>query len=182
MSKKVKYVSQSATKDSKRGGSRGKSPSRNAEPKQITNLSEQEINEIKEAFDLFDSDNSGTIDPKEVSAALASLGTDRTPTIFRLLSGIEELGAQITFEDFLGHISERLGHRNSKEGVKRIFDLFDSNGTETIDVKNLARVARELGESMTEEELEEIIIKVSANKTDLTFEDFYAVMTKKIYG
>ena len=37
-------------------------------------LTEDEIEEIKEAFDLFDTDGSGSIDPKELRAAMQSLG------------------------------------------------------------------------------------------------------------
>ena len=37
-------------------------------------LSEDEVLEIKEAFDLFDSDGGGTIDPGELKAAMTSLG------------------------------------------------------------------------------------------------------------
>ena len=37
-------------------------------------LSEDEIMEIKEAFDLFDTDSGGTIDPAELKAAMTSLG------------------------------------------------------------------------------------------------------------
>ena len=33
-------------------------------------LTEDEIEEIKEAFDLFDTDGSGSIDPKELRAAM----------------------------------------------------------------------------------------------------------------
>jgi len=33
-------------------------------------LTEDEIEEIREAFNLFDTDNSGTIDPKELKAAM----------------------------------------------------------------------------------------------------------------
>ena len=33
-------------------------------------LTEDEIDEIKEAFDLFDTDGSGSIDPKELRAAM----------------------------------------------------------------------------------------------------------------
>jgi len=33
-------------------------------------LSEEEIEEIREAFNLFDTDGSGTIDPKELKAAM----------------------------------------------------------------------------------------------------------------
>lgn len=33
-------------------------------------LTEDEVEEIKEAFDLFDTDGSGSIDPKELRAAM----------------------------------------------------------------------------------------------------------------
>ena len=35
---------------------------------------EDEIEEIREAFNLFDTDGSGMIDPKELKAAMSSLG------------------------------------------------------------------------------------------------------------
>ena len=37
-------------------------------------LTEDEIEEIREAFSLFDTDSSGVIDPKELKAAMQSLG------------------------------------------------------------------------------------------------------------
>ncbi len=37
-------------------------------------LTEDEIEEIREAFNLFDTDGSGMIDPKELKAAMQSLG------------------------------------------------------------------------------------------------------------
>ena len=37
-------------------------------------LTEDEIEEIREAFKLFDTDGSGMIDPKELKAAMESLG------------------------------------------------------------------------------------------------------------
>lgn len=37
-------------------------------------VTEEEVNEIKEAFDLFDMDMGGSIDPKELQAAMKSLG------------------------------------------------------------------------------------------------------------
>jgi Ca2+-binding EF-hand superfamily protein len=40
----------------------------------LTSCSEEEIEEIREAFNLFDTDGSGTIDPKELKSAMQSLG------------------------------------------------------------------------------------------------------------
>ena len=48
-----------------------------------SNKQEDEILEIKEAFDLFDTDGGGTIDPKELKAAMTSLGFEaKNQTIY----------------------------------------------------------------------------------------------------
>ena len=175
MAKRTKYMSAAATKGAARGNSRG-GVAQDVQDK----LTQEEMQCIKEAFELFDTDGSGTIDPAEIEAALASLGRDKSPTIFRLLAGIEQWGADITLEDFTEHIANQLGDRKSRDGVQKILDLFDDDGTETINVANLVRVSRELGETMSEEELREAIKKSAGGKEELTLDDFYAVMTKKI--
>jgi len=49
-------------------------------------LSEEEIEEIREAFNLFDTDGSGTIDPKELKAAMQSLGFEaKNQTIYQVV-------------------------------------------------------------------------------------------------
>ena len=54
-------------------------------------LTEDEVEEIKEAFDLFDTDGSGTIDPKELRATMQSLGFDtRNQVIFQMISELEK--------------------------------------------------------------------------------------------
>ena len=53
-------------------------------------MTEDEIEEIKEAFDLFDTDGSGTIDPKELKAAMQSLGFEaKNQTIFQMISDLD---------------------------------------------------------------------------------------------
>jgi centrin-1 len=64
-------------------------------------LSEEEISEIREAFDLFDTDGSGTIDPKELKAAMQSLGFEaKNATIYAMVQDIDKDGSgQIDFEE-----------------------------------------------------------------------------------
>ena len=50
-------------------------------------------------------------------------------------------------------ITSKLGDKESKGGINKIFDLFDEDGTDSINLNNLKKVAKELGESMTLEEL-----------------------------
>ncbi len=57
-------------------------------------LSEEEIEEIREAFNLFDTDGSGTIDPKELKAAMQSLGFEaKNQTIYQMISDIDKVSA-----------------------------------------------------------------------------------------
>lgn len=157
---------------------KGKNASRNDRP----GLTEEEIEEIKEAFSLFDTDGSGTIDPKELKAAMHSLGFDKkSPTVYEMISELEERNKEITFDDFLDAISNKLGNRETRDGINRIFDLFDDDHSDSINLNNIRRVAKELGETMSAEELKEMLQRASSNGDEITREDFYNIMTKKAF-
>ena len=56
-------------------------------------LTEDEIEEIREAFNLFDSEGTGKIDPRELKAAMQSLGFDtKNPTIYTMIAELETGG------------------------------------------------------------------------------------------
>jgi hypothetical protein len=68
-------------------------PKFNAKKYERPGLTEDEIEEIKEAFDLFDTDGSGAIDPKELKAAMKSLGFEtKNATIYQMISDIDKDG------------------------------------------------------------------------------------------
>merc|ERR1712164_8733 len=145
-------------------------------------LSEEEIEEIREAFSLFDTDGSGSIDPKELKAAMHSLGFEKkSPTVYEMIAELEERGRDIFFDEFLDAISNKLGNRETREGIDRIFDLFDDNHSSTIDLTNIRRVAKELGETMNVDDLKEMLQRASSNGEDIAREDFYNIMTKKAF-
>jgi Ca2+-binding EF-hand superfamily protein len=145
-------------------------------------LTDEEIEEIKEAFSLFDTDGSGTIDPKELKAAMHSLGFEKkSPTVYEMISELEERNKEITFDDFLDAISNKLGNRETRDGINRIFDLFDDDHSDSVNLNNIRRVAKELGETMSAEELKEMLQRASSNGEEITREDFYNIMTKKAF-
>ena len=74
-----------------------------------------------------------------------------------------------------------MGNRETKEGIDRIFDLFDDDKTGTINLNNIRRVAKELGETMSLDELKEMIARASSNGEEITREDFYNIMTKRAF-
>ena len=142
------------------------------------------LDELKQAFDLFDVMSMGKIDPKECVAAMKSLSYHvKNPTLFDVMAELdtpENHKQLIDFDQFVDHITSRIEDTNSEDGIRRIFDLFiDDPSQDTITLTTLRKICRELGETQSNEELTEIISRASGNGTELTFEEFYAFMVRK---
>lgn len=148
-------------------------------------LTEDEILEIKEAFDLFDTDGGGSIDPKELKAAMTSLGFEaKNQTIYQMISDLDADGSgAIDFNEFLNMMTARMSDKDTREDIDKVFKLFDDEKLGHITIKNLRRVAKELGETMDDNELLEMIDRADSDGDGLvTFEDFYNIMIKKTFA
>ncbi|KAG1669134.1 hypothetical protein FOA52_002645 [Chlamydomonas sp. UWO 241] len=144
-------------------------------------LTEEQKSEIREAFDLFDTDGSGTIDAKELKVAMRALGFEpKKEEIKKMIADIDKDGSgTIDFEEFLQMMTAKMGERDSREEIMKAFKLFDDDNTGFISLKNLRRVAKELGESLTDEELQEMIDEADRNGDGQIDEDeFYRIMKK----
>ena len=147
-------------------------------------LTEDEVLEIKEAFDLFDTDKSGEIDVNELKQALMNLGIDtKNQTLQNMLSDIDKNGnANIDFDEFIEMMTAKMSDKDTREDLEKVFELFiGDDNTDKIDIRHLKRVCKELNENMSDEELNEMIVRADSDRDGkVTFEDFYAIMTKKI--
>jgi len=89
----------------------------------------------------------------------------------------------IDFKDFLDMMTARMSDKDSREDIEKVFRLFDDDKTQTISLANLRRVARELGETMDDSELQEMIERADSNGDGLvSFDDFFNIMTKKTFA
>ena len=59
--------------------------------------------------------------------------------------------------------------------------MFDDDSSGSINSSNIRRVAKELGETMNVQELEEMLQRAASNGRDISREDFYNIMTKKTF-
>lgn len=148
-------------------------------------LTEDEVLEIKEAFDLFDSDKSGEIDTDELKQALKNLGIDaKNQTLANMMADLDkDHSGKIDFNEFIDMMTAKMSDRDTREDLEKVFRLFlgDEEKADKITLKHLKRVARELNENMSEEELQEMITRADLNKDQgVDFEEFYQIMTKKI--
>lgn len=144
-------------------------------------LTEEQRAEIREAFDLFDTDGSGTIDAKELKVAFRALGFDlKKEELKSILSTVDRDGSgQIEFAEFAELMSTRMSERDSREEILKAFRLFDDDETGKISFKNLKRVAKELGENLTDEELQEMIDEADRDGDgEINEEEFLRIMKK----
>ena len=66
----------------------------NAGGKKQKELTEEQKQEIKEAFDLFDTDGSGSIDSKELKVAMRALGFEpKKEEIQKMISDVDDDGS-----------------------------------------------------------------------------------------
>lgn len=167
-------------------GSAGLSPPRRGGPrggKSKAGLDEEAMEEIKEAFNLFDTDGKGAIDVRELKAAFRALGFQVKKSEIRQMfvdMDKELSSATISFDEFVEMVTPRMMNRDSREEIMKVFALFDDDNTGAISFKNLKRVATELGENLTDEELQEMVDEADRDGDGvINEEEFYRVMRKR---
>lgn len=81
---------------------------------------------MKSTFDLFDEEGTGSINPEEIQKILQELGLDkRNESVFQMIKDLEKKGKTINFDDFLEVVYSKLGDTKTKEGLLKIFNLYD---------------------------------------------------------
>ena len=143
-----------------------------------------EVYEIKEAFNLFDTDKSGTIDVQEFKDALNNLGLDDNNGAFvQLLDNIDaNKSGKVDFDEFVNLLTVHGSDLTTKEDLERVYTYFlgDDKG-DKIDINHLRDVCELLGEKLSDEELEEMIFRADVDKDGkVSFDEYYNIMTYKI--
>ena len=148
-------------------------------PKEKETKKEEESNFLKQAFDLFDRDHSGKINIKDAINSMKRMNFEETnPDLFNLIGSILDEGEEkVTWENFSNFINEGLKDRKSEEGLKTIFNLFiDNPENETINFETFKKICKEIGENLSEEELEHILNNTTEHGNEITFKDFTQYM------
>lgn len=103
-------------------------PHKKAAPKYSTfDLCQDEVEELKEAFKIFDENNTGFINPENISSIFSNLGYDKNNTA--IMSMLEYLkyqgtGEGISFEQFLEASSRFLGKNTPEDELRKIFLMY----------------------------------------------------------
>ena len=154
-------------------------------------LNDDQVNLLREAFELFDMEKSGRIDYHELKLTLKAFGFDvKKQEILNIMKKFEENSEEdfgnpnlnhrhnkIFFDQFIEIMTEKFSERDPREEAIMAFDLFDEERKGKINMKNLKKAVKELNENLTEYELKAIIEEFDTdNDGYITKEDFIKIM------
>ena len=70
----------------------------------------------------------------------------------------------------------------TREDIRRVFHVFDEDASGSVTLRELKRVANELGETIEDDVLQDMIDRISSrNDGTASFDDFYNLMSKKSF-
>ena len=85
----------------------------------------------------------------------------------------------VDYDDFVALMAAKVAARDPLEELRKAFRLFDDDETGKISFANLKRVARELGEALSDEELQEMIDEADRDGDgEVDVEEFLRIMQK----
>merc|ERR1712166_1277492 len=82
-------------------------------------------------FGLFDADNSGAIDCRELKGAMRALGFEvKAEELKKMVEDIDSDGnGTVEFKEFMGMMTGKMGENDSREDVVKVFAMFDDEST-----------------------------------------------------
>jgi len=146
-------------------------------------LSEEQVEMLKKAFNMFDREKTGSIATNMMSTILRTLGQTFEEDDLELL--IEEIDADgsgmLEIEEFLALCARFLVEEDAEavqEELREAFRLYDKEGNGYIKTSDLREIMRALDDKLTEDELDEMITEIDTDGSGtVDFDEFMEMMT-----
>merc|ERR1712000_761927 len=114
------------------------------EPSYATQTISPEVQQqIKTAFELFDTDGSGSIDSKELCIAMKALGFEpNKDEIDKMIGDVDDDGnGSVEYEEFNKMMTYKILNRDPQAEMLKAFKLYDDDNTGKVSFRNLKRIA-----------------------------------------
>lgn len=129
-------------------------------PADLLSLSEEHKLQLRQAFDMFDSEGVGRIKANDVKVALYALGYDVNHKELSQL--LHEVGIKnddaMDFNEFLDVLMKKITSREARVESARAFRQIDDDEKGFISLQDLRAIADSLSMDLTDDELIEMIV------------------------
>ena len=147
------------------------------EPQKIRNeLTEEQKREIKEAFSTFEQTG---LDADELRSAMQALGFDpKNPDVQKMLDKLDKYKKPLNFEEYMDVMMDKNDEKDPEIEMRKAFKVLCEDGTDKITLKSLSKICADLGEKISDEELQEMINEANKEEEEVGEEDFIKIMQK----
>lgn len=151
----------------------------NARRKTTRILTQSEEALIDQCFRLFDQDQDGIIELRELKTAIRALGFPMKKCELR--EHLEMHGKlnedRVDFDAFWTTVRDLIVNRDPVDRLREVFSKLDIDGTGKITARVLKRLSKLVGLPIEDEELEDMIDQFDRNNIgSIDFEDFQRIM------
>ena len=100
--------------------------------------------------------------------------------LIEMIQSVDDNGDnEIDFGEFLILMKSRIGERDPEKELRDAFAVFDSDGSGSIDRRELKRLMKKLGQALSDAELDAMMAEVDTNGDgEISFEEFKAMMVR----
>ncbi|KRZ11775.1 Troponin C, isoform 2 [Trichinella zimbabwensis] len=150
----------------------------------LSQLSNEQIEQFRKYFNMFDKEKKGYIHTSQVGQILRTMGQafeDRD--LKQLIKEFDTDGSgEIEFEEFAALVARFVMQEddsaNMEEELREAFRLYDKEGNGYINVSDLRDILRALDENITEDELDEMIAEIDTDGSGtVDFDEFMEMMS-----
>ena len=152
-------------------------------PKKIS-MSKEDIENLTTAFNYFDTEKTGKLDLPRVKKVMEEVEFDEAnPLIYNTIIELNNNKAYrdgLELNDFISALDKKLNDTKSEEGLKRVFEvMIDDPAQNTLTKEAFKKLAKNYGDDVTDEEVDQIFEIVEPGSDEISFESFYVIMNKK---
>ncbi|KAL1317834.1 hypothetical protein HN51_070028 [Arachis hypogaea] len=149
----------------------------------MANLHSEQINQLHDIFNRFDTDSDGSLTHLELAALLRSLGIKPTgDQLHALLTNMDNNGnGYIEFDELVHALLPDLNEHVliNQEQLSELFRSFDKDGNGYITAAELASTMAKMGHPLTYRELSDMMAEADSNGDGvISFNEFAGIMAK----
>jgi Ca2+-binding EF-hand superfamily protein len=145
---------------------------------------DEEINEIRKGFEMFDVENKGQIDPFELKETIEDMNLKyKNSFIYELITSlclrkdIKSKGG-LTSDEYISILQEKISDVESKQGIKTIYEIF-SDSDNKVPMPTFYQVAKEVGDEEGGVEIRNLVGLSKTGGKEIDFNEFYYIMKEK---
>jgi Ca2+-binding EF-hand superfamily protein len=142
----------------------------------------QQIDQLKRLFAIFDKDNDGFIDEKELKFVVRSVGLHPSDEEVKALlaKADDNHNGKLEFDEFVKFVNSALQVRlEDEKELVRAFTAFDKDGNGLIDANEVRASLKKAGTDLTDEQVKEIIKELDVDGDgQLNYMEFRMMLLK----